>query len=530
MLWRNNISRGQIPEIAIIGAGPGGLASAMLLRQSGANVTIFERLDRVGGRAGLIDIKTKFSDFRFDIGPTFFLYPRVLADIFSACGRDLAKEIEMIRVDPQYRLVFADGACINASSDPKQLATEVARFSPSDAASLPKFMAENQAKLEKFRPVLEAPFNRITDYLSPQLLSALPLLKPFRTLDRDLQRFFQDPRVRLAFSFQSKYLGMSPFRCPSLFTILAFMEYEYGVWHPRGGCGAVMTRMAEIACEMGVRIRLREPVEEIVFEGRRAVALRTANRAHRFDALVINADFAQTMTRLVPDRLRRRWTNKKIAKKKYSCSTFMMYLGVEGDLPQLAHHTVFLAKDYRRNVREIDAGVELPTEASMYIQNAGVTDSSLASRGYSTLYVLVPVGHNRPGGIDWPAEAPRMRQYALDRLARLGVPDLDRRIRFEKILTPKHWEDDLQVYRGATFNLSHSLDQMLYFRPHNRFEDLHGVYLVGGGTHPGSGLPVIFESARISARMIAQDLQLENIPDTSMASASAPKSPAVAIP
>ena len=529
MLWRNATPRDKAPEIAIIGAGPGGLASAMLLRNAGANVTVYERLDHVGGRSRSIDAATDVGDFRFDIGPTFFLYPRVLEDIFSACGRSLAQEVEMVQVNPLYKLIFADGDSLHADSDPERLAAAVARLSPDDAASLPAFMAENRAKLEKFRPVLEAPFNRLTNYLSPQLLAALPLLRPFRTLDRDLQRFFQDPRVRLAFSFQSKYLGMSPFRCPSLFSILAFMEYEYGVWHPRGGCGAIMTRMAGIAREMGARICLGEPVEEINFNGKRAVGLRTRNRTQPIDALVINADFAQTMTRLVPDRLRRRWKDRLIAKKKFSCSTFMMYLGIEGKIPELTHHNIYLAKDYQRNVREIDEGVMTPVEASMYIQNASITDPTLAPPGHSTLYVLVPVGYNRPGGIDWQAEQPAFREKILDRLASLGIPDLQQRIRYEKILNPRDWEDELQIFRGSTFNLSHSLDQMLYFRPHNRFEDLQGVYLVGGGTHPGSGLPVIFESARISARLIAQDLRLANIPETSMAPESAREQPAVAM-
>ncbi|MBV8578774.1 MAG: FAD-dependent oxidoreductase, partial [Acetobacteraceae bacterium] len=234
-------------RIAIAGAGPGGLAAAMLLARAGADVTLYERLDHVGGRSGTIKAETTSGLFQFDRGPTFFLYPRVLEDIFTECGRRLSDEIELIRVDPQYRLIFADGAEINASADPARLAREVSRLSPADAAALPRFMAENRAKLKAFRPVLERAFNGLGDYLSPAMLRALPLMRPFRSIDRDLQRFFQDPRVRLAFSFQSKYLGMSPFRCPSLFTILAFMEYEYGVWHPRGGCGAVMARMADVA-------------------------------------------------------------------------------------------------------------------------------------------------------------------------------------------------------------------------------------------------------------------------------------------
>jgi phytoene desaturase len=501
----------------------------MLLAHAGARVSVYEALDHVGGRCGSIVMQSDRGAFRFDRGPTFFLYPRVLQDIFDTCGRDLAHEIELQRVDPQYRLVFGEDGRFDASADPVRLAREIARFSEDDATALPRFMADNRGKLAAFRPVLENPCQRPSAYLSPRMLAALPLLRPFRSIDRDLERYFKDPRVRLAFSFQSKYLGMSPFRCPSLFTILSFMEYEYGVWHPRGGSGTLVARMADIARQLGVCIHLSQPVREIVFERNRATGVRTDRGTHRADALVINADFAQTMTRLVPDRLRRRWSNRRLARKKFSCSTFMLYLGIEGEVPELAHHTVFLADDYRRNVAEIEAGTTLPTEASLYVQNACVTDNSLAPPGHSTLYVLVPVGHLRPDGPDWPREMAAFRARTLDRLRRLGVPDLERRIRVEKIMTPLDWEQDLQVFRGATFNLSHSLDQMLYFRPHNRFEDLDGVYLVGGGTHPGSGLPVIFESARISARLIAEDFGLQPVPSDMPAEAYASRKAVAAL-
>ncbi len=188
------------------------------------------------------------------------------------------------------------------------------------------------------------------------MLRSLKLMRPHRTVDSDLATYFSDERVRLAFSFQSKYLGMSPFRCPSLFTILSFMEYEFGVYHPRGGCGAVMTAMARIARDDGRDVQAGEPVQEILFEGRRATGVRTEPGREQFDALVINADFAQTMSTLVPDRLRRRWTDRKLAGKKFSCSTFMLYLGIEGELPDLAHHTIYLSKDYRRNVRRSRRG------------------------------------------------------------------------------------------------------------------------------------------------------------------------------
>ena len=495
-------------RVAIVGAGPGGLAVAMLLAKAGTDVTVFERHDRVGGRSATLAAPTQSGTFRFDMGPTFFLYPRVLADIFAACGRRLEDEVELIRLDPQYHLVFEAGGELRATGDMARLAQEVARFSPADAAALPRFMADNRRKLAAFRPVLESAFNGARDLMRPDMLKSLHLLRPHRTVDRDLGTYFRDERVRLAFSFQSKYLGMSPFRCPSLFTILSFMEYEYGVYHPRGGCGAVMAAMARAARDLGVKMRLGEPVEEILFEGRRAVGVRTGGEARRFDALVVNADFAQAMTKLVPDGLRRRWSDRKIAGKKFSCSTFMLYLGIEGSIPDLAHHTIYLSKDYRRNIAEIEAGRAPPGEPSFYVQNACVTDPALAPPGHSTLYVLVPVGNRVGEGIDWPAEQARYRRLTLDRLARIGIPDIERRIRFEKMLTPQDWEQDMQVFRGATFNLAHSLGQMLHFRPRNRFEDLDGMYLVGGGTHPGSGLPVIFESARITARLMAEDLNL----------------------
>ncbi len=506
-------------SIGIVGAGPGGLAAAMLLAQAGARVTLYERQERVGGRSASLSCTAEPGTFHFDTGPTFFLYPRVLQDVFAACGMTLADEIEMIRLDPQYKLTFEQtgdqtgdqagqpGAAITAWSDMSRLAEEVARLSPADAAALPRFMADNRAKLAAFRPVLESAMHGLRSLATGPMIKSLPLLRPHRTVDSDLATYFKDPRVRLAFSFQSKYLGMSPFRCPSLFTILAFMEYEYGVYHPRGGCGALMQMMADRARDLGVDIRLAEPVEAMEFAGRRVTGIQTRRGLTRHDAVVINADFANTMRSLVPDALRRRWTDGKLAGKKFSCSTFMLYLGLEGTYDELPHHSIFLSEDYRRNIAEIEAGAA-PADPSFYVQNASVSDRTLAPPGHSTLYMLIPVGNRQPGGqtVDWSVERPRYRRLAIDRLQKLGLHDVERRIRTEVVRTPTDWEDEHGIHRGATFNLAHNLGQMLHNRPRNRFEDLDGVYLVGGGTHPGSGLPVIFESARITARLLVDDL------------------------
>ena len=234
------------------------------------------------------------------------------------------------------------------------------------------------------------------------------------------------------------------------------------------------------------------------------MGVRTNQRTLRGDALVVNADFARAMERLVPDRLRRRWTNQKLAKKKYSCSTFMMYLGVEGRYDDLAHHNIFVSADYRRNLREIERDHVLSADPSFYVQNASVTDPTLAPEGMSALYVLVPVTQQHPN-VDWNREKSAFRARTLRQLEKIGLTGLEKRIRYERVITPVDWDSKYEIYRGATFNLAHNFQQMLHLRPHNRFEDVDGVYLVGGGTHPGSGLPVIFESARITSRLLAED-------------------------
>ena len=298
---------------------------------------------------------------------------------------------------------------------------------------------------------------------------------------------------------------MSPFRCPSLFSILSFLEYEHGVFHPIGGCGAVSTAMARIAEEMGVEIHYEEPVESMEFAGRRITAVKTARNCYEADATVVNADFARSMTRLVPDAIRRRWSDRKIASRRFSCSTFMLYLGIDGRYDDVAHHNIYLSEDYRQNLVDIEQRHALSADPSMYVQNASITDPSLAPRGMSTLYLLIPVTHRHPN-VDWRREAPQFRDVALDQMERIGIKDVRKRIRYEKMLTPDDWQDSYEIYRGATFNLSHYLGQMLHMRPHNRFEDVERMYLVGGGTHPGSGLPVIYSSARITSDLLLEDL------------------------
>ena len=461
-------------QALIIGAGPGGLTAAAILAKAGLRVTVLERLSHVGGRTSTFQAQ----GFRFDHGPTFFHYPQVLESILESIGYDLWREVKLIKLDPQYRLIYGSGGEILATPNVNRMEQEIARLCPKDAGNMARFLTDNRYKLKKFKPFLECSFDNWRATVTPKLLQLLPTLRPWRSLDDELRQYFSDERIRLAFSFQSKYLGMSPFECPGLFTILSFLEYEYGVYHPMGGCGAVTTALARIAKQLGAEIRLNEPVEEVLVRGRRATGVRTKQREYQADAIVINADFARAMTRMIPAQYRRKWTDAALAKKRMSCSAFMMYLGVRGLYQNLAHHTIYISKDYAQNMEDVGHRHVLSDDPSTYVQNACVTDPGLAPKGMSTIYVLVPVTHQTPH-VDWAKETPRYRRIVIDKLKSMGMQDIESRIEYERILTPDSWDTDFEVHRGSVFGLAHSWSQMLHLRPRNRFEELDSVYLTG---------------------------------------------------
>ena len=508
-------------RIAIIGAGPGGLASAMLLSAKGLSVDVYEREPEVGGRT-----RTWEQDgYRFDLGPTFFLYPRILQEIFETCGKDFSKEVPMLQLSPQYRLSFEGRGHIDATPDVDEMEAQIAKIAPGQEGGFRRFMEDNRSKLEKARPILERAFPGFLSLLSPDVLRAVPKLNLW-SVDRELKKYFSDPLIRIAFSFQSKYLGMSPYQCPSLFTILAFLEYEYGIHHPIGGFGEVSNAMQRVAEEQGARFHLGTSVERIEFEGRKARAVHSSLGRQEYDAIVVNGDFAGSIPGLIPDELRSTWSDRKIERSDYSCSTFMLYLGIEGVEEDLPHHTIVIPDDYVGALECISPKHELHDNPPFYIQNACVSDPGQAPEGHSTLYILVPVTH-QTDGVDWEKEAAAYRERILDQVEAFGVKNLRSRIRTERMITPKDWEFEHGVYRGAVFNLAHSMTQMLHFRPGNRFRDVDGVYLVGGGTHPGSGLPVIYESARISSGLLFSDL---GVADEPIVAPSSPLSEATEAP
>ncbi len=511
------------PRIAVVGAGPGGLAAAMLLQSAGCRVTLFEAGDQIGGRTSRISLEDRQGrEFHFDRGPTFFLMPYVLEEIFSAAGQRLTDHATLTRLDPMYRLILGrtgrEPAVIDATQDVPEMARRLATLCKADGDSFHNFIADNRTKLRLMEPVLRRPMRNLFDVVTSASPRFLPHLNPHLSVNGLLERYFSDPLVRLAVSFQSKYLGMSPMDCPSIFTILPFIEYEYGVWHPHGGCNALMHAMASVLRDLGGEIYCDSHITALEFENTRVRGVRVAGpqgqRTERFDHVVINADAAAAIRRFVPSQLRpAQWLDNAIDKKRYSCSTYMLYLGLEGKV-DLPHHTIYVSERYRDNLEEITRSATLSADPSVYVCNPAPTDSSLCPDSASALYVLMPTPNNQPNAagrsINWDTAAPEARALVVQQLDhRFGIRDLERRIVVEKQTTPADWQTGVDqtgpIQFGATFNLAHNLGQMLHRRVQHRCPGVDGLWFVGGGTHPGSGLPVIFLSAQTTARLLCDE-------------------------
>jgi len=484
----------------------------MLLSRQGFRVSVYEKNAQVGGRNRPITL----NGFTFDTGPTFLLMKFVLDGMFQRCGRRSEDYLEFVKLDPMYRLVFDDRE-VMVSSDPEKMAAELRRTFPEGDSGFVEFLQKEERRYHALYPCIEKAYSSLRDFMSWDLLKAVPQLAFQHSVFSNLGQYFKDAKLRLTFSFQSKYLGMSPWKCPALFTMLPLIEHKHGIYHVLGGLNKISEAMARVIEEQGGAIHTSTAVESLLLDGRKVKGVKLASGEEVLaDEVVINADFAHAMAKLVPDKVLKKYRRENLAKKHYSCSTFMLYLGLDKryDIP---HHNIVFAKDYKSNTDNTFDRKQLSDDFSFYVQNPVVTDATLAPPGQSAMYVLVPTPNNM-SGLAWDDLYPEFREKVLVALGeRLGLNDLREHIVCEKIIHPGTWEASENVFLGATFSLAHQYSQMLYWRPRNRFEELENCYLVGGGTHPGSGLPTIYVSAKISSAMICQKY---GIPEPALAASA----------
>ena len=392
-------------KVIVIGAGPGGLTSAMILAKRGFDVTVFEKEAVVGGRNAPI----RLDGYTFDTGPTFLMMNFTLKEMFEEAGRKAEDYMEVKKLEPMYRLRFPDFD-IFPTSNRQHMQQQIAELFPGNEGGYERFLATEKKRFELLFPCLQKPYSSLFDLFSPALLRALPHLSLGRSMFGQLGRYFDNDKLKLAFTFQAKYLGMSAWDCPAAFTMVPYIEHGHGIYHVIGGLNAISLAMQKVCEELGVNIRTSTPVKRLIIEGRaiKAVELESGERCSA-DDYIINADFSHAMLNLCAPGELKKYTQAKFDSMSYSCSIFMMYLGVDKvyDVP---HHTIVFAQDYKRNVEEIFNSLKLSRDNSFYVQNASVTDPTLAPAGKSALYILTPVPNNR-SGIDWEAEKDRFAEH-----------------------------------------------------------------------------------------------------------------------
>ena len=489
--------RAGAPKAVIIGSGFGGLAAAIRLLKRGFRVHVFEQLEQPGGRARVY----RQDGFTFDAGPTVITAPFLLEDLWHLAGRKLADDVDLRPVSPFYRIRFADGTWFDYTGDEAAMEAEVARISSADVEGYRRFVKASQEIYRVgFEKLAHVPFHAWTSMarIVPQMIK----LESYRTVYGLVSRYIQHEQLRQVFSFHPLLVGGNPFTTTSIYSLILFLERRFGVHFPIGGTGALVRGMVQLIESMGGAVHCNAAVSQIALDGRRACGVRLSSGEHvAADVVVSNGDVAWTYRNLLPKHVRRRWTDRRIRRAKYSMSLFVWYFGTSRQYPDIAHHSILLGPRYRELLADIFTHHKLAEDFSLYLHRPTATDPALAPAGCDAFYVLSPVPHLQ-GEVDWRVAAAPYRDKIAAFLERTCLPQLRASIVTSRLLTPQHFQDELLSYQGAAFGMEPILTQSAYFRPHNQSEDIESLYFVGAGTHPGAGLPGVLSSARILDEVI----------------------------
>lgn len=493
-------------RIAVIGAGVSGLSAAAQLAHKGYDVTIFEKNGGPGGRMGMIEGE----GFRFDMAPTIVMMPEIYREVFSLCGKNPDDYIPMLQVNPLYDVHYSDGSKTPVSSDLVSLRRELEAMAPQDVLGYLEYIADVYKRYEVARKhFIEKPFRKPSDFYNPATLYHAMQLKTFDSAYKSISKFVKSDRLQKLLSFQTLYIGVSPYQGPSIYTIIPMIELMWGVWFIKGGMFSMAKGMERLCRELGVTIRYSTPVEEITIENGRATGVKAGGTTFSADYVLSTADFPYVMKNLVKDsKARGKYTDKKIDGMDYSCSCLMHYVGLKRSLKgRIQLHNIVFADDFEGNINQIFDG-SFPNDPSVYVYAASTLDESLAPDGCDGIYVLTPVPELKTGRIDWNSDAQKeaIRSRVFTQIQRIeALKGFEEDIVFMKELTPLDFQKDFSAQFGATFGLRPTLLQSNYFRPQNKSGTCEGLYFAGASNHPGAGVPIVLTSAKLAVSELIKD-------------------------
>ncbi len=488
-------------KIAVIGSGFGGLATAVRLQTRGYQVELLEARDMLGGRAYVY----KQDGFTFDAGPTVITAPFLLEELFEGAGRKIEDYVRIVPVDPFYRIEFHDGRAFEYNQDEAETERRVAAFAPNDIEGYREMIRQAKAIFQKgFVELSDRPFLKVADMVkvAPDLIR----LQSYKTVYGFVSRYVKDPLLRRVFSFHPLLVGGNPFQTTSIYALIHYLERQWGVHYAMGGTGALVDALGRLFRELGGRVRLSSPVRQVMVRdgAAKGVVLHDGTTIET-DGVVSNADVANTYRKLIPPEFRRKNTDQRMEKLRYSMSLYVIYFGTKKQYPDIKHHTIILSPTYQELLEDIFVNKKLGDEFSLYLHRPSATDPAMAPHGCDCFYALIPVP-NQLSGIDWHRESRPFRDRIMQFLDRKYMPGLLDNLATERVFTPLDFETTLDSFRGAAFSFEPIFLQSAWFRPHNVSEDVRHLYFAGAGTHPGAGVPGVLSSAKIAERLVCEQL------------------------
>jgi phytoene desaturase len=485
-------------KIIVIGSGFGGLGAASRLLSAGHDVTVLEKRDKLGGRAYVYEK----NGFKFDGGPTVITAPFMFDDIWEAAGKKRSDYVEFVPCDPFYRIFDHNGEKFDYNNDHEFTIKEIEKRNPGDVDGYEKFLKTTKAIFQKgFVELADQPFLKFMDMIkvAPDLIK----LQSYKTVYKYVSKFIKDDFLRQCFSFHPLLVGGNPFDTTSIYAMIHYLEREWGVHYAMGGTGAIVNAFEKLITEQGGKFHLQTEVDEILIKNGKATGVRLKDgEILEADVVVANSDVGFTYKNMIDPKHRKKYTDKKIDRTKYSMSLFVIYFGTKKRYLDsgLAHHNIILGKRYKGLLDDIFHKKHVADDFSLYLHMPTITDSSIAPEGHEGFYVLSPVPH-LDSGTDWNEFAPKYRDAIMNFLEENYLPDLQENLVAEHYIDPIHFRDVLNSHKGSAFSVEPILTQSAWFRPHNKSEDVDDLYFVGAGTHPGAGLPGV-----LSSSIIAQDL------------------------
>lgn len=489
-------------KAAVIGSGFGGLATAIRLQAAGIQTRIFEKRDLPGGRAYVY----KDKGFTFDAGPTVITAPECLEELFTLTGRNMKDYVELLPVMPFYRLLWEDGYVFDYSNDDKELYGQIRQKNAKDEDGYRRFLEYSKEVFDEgYTKLAAAPFLSLWDMVkvAPQLIR----LGAHRSVYSTVSKYIEDEHLRQAFSFHSLLVGGNPFATSSIYTLIHFLEKNWGVSFPKGGTGALVQALVKYFEELGGTIVYQAAVDEILTTDKKVTGVRTVTgEIYECDAVVSNGDIYHTYKDLLRDNTRAQAKTKSLDKKSFSMSLFLIYFGTKKVYPNLKHHNVIFGPRYEGLLDDIFNKGELPEDFSLYLHNPTQSDPDLAPPGCESYYVLAPVAHLGNMEYDWKNKGQAYADKIIKYLEDKYMPGLKENIVTQRIFTPEDFKSELNSHVGAAFSLEPILTQSAYFRLHNRDQKIKGLYFAGAGTHPGAGVPGVVNSGKATAGLVLEDL------------------------